>query len=191
MSAVYLLLGFPGTGKYTVGKALAAEIERRGDTVRLVDNHYVNNVVFGVIEKQSPLPQGVWDRIRDVRRAVVGALEEFGSPEWNVVFTNFITEAEIPDIDPEFFPRIKALGAQRPGGIRVVRLTCDLEENCRRIQRADRVERMKLTREQVLRELVAANTIYDPPDLPTITLDVTHAAPEETAKRILDDPSWS
>jgi hypothetical protein len=190
MSAVYLLLGFPGTGKYTVGKALTAEIERRGGTARLVDNHYVNNVVFGVIDKPSPLPQGVWDHIREVRRAVVGALHDYGDPAWSVVFTNFITEAEIPGIDPEFFPRIKALGDRRAGGVRVVRLSCETEELARRVVRDDRRQRMKLTNVDRLRALVAENTIHHPQDLPTITLDVTHTSPDETANRILD-AAWS
>jgi len=186
MSAVYLLLGFPGTGKYTVGKALAAELEQRGETVRLIDNHYVNNVIFGVIDQRGRLPEGVWELVRQVRNAVTSALLEFGAPERNIIFTNFITEAEVPDLPPEFLARLNALGEQRSSGVRVVRLTCELEELSRRVQLQDRAERMKLTNSDVLRKLVAENTIYDPPDRPTITLDVTDVSPAETAKRILD-----
>jgi hypothetical protein len=35
--AMYLLLGFPGAGKYTVAEALVAELESRGDTDDLDD----------------------------------------------------------------------------------------------------------------------------------------------------------
>ena len=41
--AIYQLLGYPGTGKYTVARALVDQLEAGGATVRLIDNHLVAN----------------------------------------------------------------------------------------------------------------------------------------------------
>ena len=55
-SDVFVLLGYPGTGKYTVAHALARELGRRGRRAQVVDNHFVNNPVFEVILADGVTP---------------------------------------------------------------------------------------------------------------------------------------
>ena len=60
---LFLLTGFPGTGKLTVARAMAAQLEDAGQTVRIVDNHWINNPIFGLVAQDgvTPLPEAVWD----------------------------------------------------------------------------------------------------------------------------------
>ena len=62
-----LLLGFAGTGKLTIAQVLAPIIG-----ARIVDNHWINNPIFGLVEtdRQTPLPASIWDQTQKVREAV-------------------------------------------------------------------------------------------------------------------------
>jgi predicted kinase len=52
------LVGFSGTGKLTVARELALPLE-----ARVVDNHWINNPIFGLIDNDrvTSFPTGVWD----------------------------------------------------------------------------------------------------------------------------------
>ena len=186
--AVHLLLGFPGTGKFTIAKALVEEIASRGGVARLVDSHYVNNPIFGVINQDgmTPLPNAVWPLIRDVRAAILTAIEEIAPPDWTFVFTNFVTAARMaPDIQ-EYFDRLDGIAKARGSRLRVTRLTCEAEENCRRVVGEDRVRRMKSTNADWIARLHREEALCDPPDFDSVTLDVTGITPEQAAREILD-----
>ena len=68
---IFHLIGTPGAGKYTIGKLLA---EAAG--ARLVDNHSIANVIFGMLDQDGvkPLPAGTWPLVMRVRRTVLDAL---------------------------------------------------------------------------------------------------------------------
>ncbi len=72
--AIVYLLGYPASGKYTIAKALAVTPGRRWV---VVDNHQINNVIFAVVEPDgvTPLPAAVWDRVEQVRDAVLTTIE--------------------------------------------------------------------------------------------------------------------
>jgi hypothetical protein len=60
--------------------------------VRVVDNHYINNPIFGLIgaDGVTPLPREVWHRVREVAGAVLKTVEEQTPREWHLVFTAYI-----------------------------------------------------------------------------------------------------
>ena len=66
-TVILYLIGFAGTGKLTI----ANEILERSPFL-LVDNHFINNVVFSLIDTdgKSPLPPRVWENTRKVRSIV-------------------------------------------------------------------------------------------------------------------------
>lgn len=187
---VHLLLGFPGTGKYTVAKELVAQLEERGHPTRLVDAHYVNNPIFGLVHQDgsTPLDPRVWERVREVRGAILQTIEELSPPDWSFVFTNFITTREVatPSV-AAYLTRLQGLARLGGQPLRTTRLTCDLEELSNRIARADRVDRMKMTDGSRAREWLETETIYDPGD--ALTLDITRLHPKQAALRILEHAS--
>lgn len=186
-SSVHLLLGFPGTGKFTVAKALVAELEQRGQVVKLVDSHYVNNPVFGLVDQDgtTSLPAGIWPIVERVRDALLDTIEELSPPDYSFVFTNFITEASMSGRVAEYVQRLERIAAARGGQLQVTRLTCDVGELCRRIVLPDRVERLKMTNPERVRQVAEAETIYDPPGRGSLTLDITQLSPAKAARRIL------
>ena len=91
-SNLFLLTGFPGSGKLTVAQALAQQIEAVGDTVRVVDNHWINNPIFGLVAQDgvTPLPREVWARVGEVAEAVIRTVEELTPSTWHVIFTAYL-----------------------------------------------------------------------------------------------------
>jgi Mrp family chromosome partitioning ATPase len=89
---LYLLAGLPGTGKYTIALALAALLSDQGQVVRVVDNHYLANPIFGLIDEDgvTPLPPDVRLRVRDVREAVTQTIEQISPRDWTVIFTHVL-----------------------------------------------------------------------------------------------------
>ena len=69
MDNIFLyLLGFAGTGKLTIARAFARSVG-----AKVVDNHWINNPIFGLIDPDgvSPLPDAVWSQTAKVREAVL------------------------------------------------------------------------------------------------------------------------
>ena len=83
-NTLIILIGFAGTGKYTIGRELC---ERTG--AKLIDNHLINNPIFKVVNADGviPLPAAVWGKVKEVRRIVYDAIREISPPELSFVFT--------------------------------------------------------------------------------------------------------
>ena len=89
---VYLLVGLAGVGKYTIALALERSLGARGDEVRLVDNHYTCNPIFGLIAQDgiTPLPPTVLDRVGEIRETVARTIEAVSPTDWSFIFTHVI-----------------------------------------------------------------------------------------------------
>jgi energy-coupling factor transporter ATP-binding protein EcfA2 len=177
-----LLAGLPGIGKRTIASALAGRLSSTGE-VRLVDNHYIANPVLGVVEQDglTPLPREVWERVADVRAAVLQAIERLAPAHWSFVFT-----ADLPD-DREslnLVERLDSLASARGTHLVIVRLVCDLDELRRRIVDPARKALMKSVSERDAIERHAQGLATLEPWSP-LTLDVTQLQPQEAAERIL------
>ncbi|MFI5282149.1 MAG: chloramphenicol phosphotransferase [Candidatus Dormibacterales bacterium] len=181
---LFLLIGFSGTGKLTVAKALLELMTRRGERVRLVDNHYVNNPIFGLLDVDGlrPLPAGTWDRVAEVREAIVRTIETLSPKQWSFIFTNDLID-EPPD--REWIARLAALAGDRGSVFIPVRLICDVEELCRRVVSPERKARLKGVSADDVRRRVKTEAVLDPGLPTTLTLDITAMPPEDAASRIL------
>lgn len=184
-SHVYLLLGYPGTGKYTVARALVDELASRGVAGKVVDNHHVNNAIFGVIQADgiTPLPFGVWDLVEQVRDAVLSAIEQFAPADCTYVFTNFVRAAQASEPKvAAYVDRLRRLALSRGAELRFVTLTCETEELLRRVVEPDRGARHKWVDSTGLRTLVSKDPLYAPAG--ALHLDVTDLKPAAAASVI-------
>ena len=183
-AALFLLIGFSGTGKLTVAKSLRDRLMERGHQVRLVDNHYINNPIFGLldVDGRHPVPVGAWDRVGEVRDAVVSTIETLSPTDWSFIFTNDLIE--LPE-ERAWVDRLAALAHSRDSLFLPVRLLCDVDELCRRVVSPERRVLLKWVSAEEVRHRAATEKVLDPRLPSTLTLDITSMTPDEAANRIL------
>lgn len=183
-SSLFLLTGFPGVGKLTVARAMADSLERDGETVRIAHNHWINNVIFGLIAQDgiTPLPSGAWDRVGEVWDAVIQTVEELTPHSWHVIFTAYLDGVT----DTGFVPRLEEVAERRGSRFIVTRLLCEPVENARRIVSSERRELMKSVDPEEPFRLATQGPPYDPGHASTVTLDITDMPSAESAAKILE-----
>ena len=179
--AVYQLLGFPGTGKYTVAKAIVEHLRRRGEPAALLDNHSFLSLVWQLVPEARRFDPTVMARVNELRRLLVETAAEVAGPEHSIVFTNFIPpQAPGSVIDPH---RNLALTLGRP--LVAVVLHCDPEEVLRRVPNPDRTARFKLDDADIARRMMGDGmSLPDWPEL--VELETTGLTAEEAAARIVE-----
>ncbi|CAM3543019.1 AAA family ATPase [Deinococcus frigens] len=177
MSHLFYLVGPPGSGKRTVGKALSALTG-----AALLDNHLTNDPVFlaAGVSSDGEVSAEVWELCFDVRGAVRAAMLH-APPTLAHILTNYLTAEECEWRNVE---RLRELAAKRGVPFVPVWLTCPLPELERRMLLPERAERLKLRDPLRLRELMAkAGNLPPPPD--ALVLDTSALTPELTARRIV------
>lgn len=176
---VYLVC-FAGTGKLTIARALVREVD-----AIIVDNHWINNPIFGLIDPdgKTPLPESVWTKVWRVHEAVMETIATLAKPGRNFVFTHDGVEGEPYDRDK--FVAIRSAAERRQARLILVRLLCEEGELVRRIQSPGRAAMFKSTDATHAMGRTKRDTVLDPRSPETLTLDVTHLSPEESAAAIM------
>jgi hypothetical protein len=185
--ALIHLIGYPGAGKFTIAKEIArlAGVESR-TTVKVVDNHHVNNTVFAVldVDGHKALPPRVWDFVREVRSGVLGAIEELGPSDWSYVFTNVLFAGN--PHDEAGLRSIADLAERRRSLFVPVRLHCAVDELARRIVAEDRRTRMKWMDAAGVRAQATTVPLLDvSAHVHALDLDVTDRSAAESAAAVL------
>jgi len=182
--AFVYLFGFAGSGKLTIAKAIA----ERWDCI-LVDNHSINNVIFGLIDIDSKgtreLSEQVWEAVIRVRHAALDSIRKLSRPGRNFLFTNELIEGV--ERHHVWFHEVAQVAADRGALFLPVRLLVDADELERRITSPEREEKLKLTNPEAARDRSENEDVLRPEGYDHLELDVTRLEPEESAKRILDD----
>lgn len=178
--AIVYLLGYPGVGKYTVGRELA----RRMGAI-LIDSQVVNHPILALLDwdGKSELPTGTFDRAEPIREAVFSALEDIAPQPMSYIFTNVL---ENKPEDVAIYERLKGIASRRSSVFVPVMLTCVADVQLRRVQSQERALRFKTADPDGVRHLMTTTTLYEPNDPELLTIDTTSLAPEQTASRILD-----
>jgi hypothetical protein len=178
--AVIYLIGFAGCGKLTIAPAIRA----KRDCI-LVDNHFVNNTIFALIDPdgKAPLPDAVWENVRRVRSVVLDTIRDMAKPGRTFVFTNELLEGE--ERDRQLFLEIADLAHHRGALFLPVRLTISPAELARRIVAPGRAERLKAIDPQAALTKAREREVLRPHGFSFLEIDVTTLTAEEVAESIL------
>jgi hypothetical protein len=178
--AFYQLLGFPGTGKYTVAKEIVAQLAARDEPAALLDNHATANLVWSLVPESRRFDDDVMARMHQLRLVLMDAVVELTSPEHSLVFTNFVPAGRPTNLLDGHRDVAARLG--RP--LVAVVLRCDEDEVLRRVPSPERAERYKLVEPRIARRIMDAGmTLPDWPEL--VHLDTTGLSAAETAARVI------
>ncbi|HYJ47796.1 MAG TPA: hypothetical protein VEV81_14360 [Pyrinomonadaceae bacterium] len=183
-NTIILLMGFAGTGKYTVGRILSSLTG-----AKLVDNHLINNPLFTVLDADgvTPLPAPVWDKVKQIRRIVYETIRELSPPNMSFIFTMELRESNTGDHFA--FVELKKLAEARGGLFVPFRLVCDVEELCRRVASPGRAEQLKETSPELARKKFAEDQVLLPRHRNLRTIDVTNRSPSGTVATIVKEVS--
>lgn len=174
-----LLLGFAGTGKLTIAQSLAPAIG-----AKIVDNHWINNPIFGVIDTDghTPLHSSIWDQIQKVREAVLDTIASLSRPNSSFIFTYVGLEGDL--YDRQSYDLMQGAAERRKALFVPVRLLCSEKELARRIVMPERKGRLKEIDSFVATERNRALRILDPRHANQMTLDVSELSAVEAAGAI-------
>lgn len=167
------LIGFAGSGKYTIAK----EIAKFG--YKVIDNQLINNPIFSLLDLDgiTPIPQKAWASIATIRTAVLGFVSQDNSS--NFVFTNELYDVEI---DYVIYNQVKDAAEKRRSLFIPIKLNVSIEERARRISNPERLARFKTTNlaeTHVKRECVNIDHSH------LLEIDVTDLSAEQAAREIL------
>ncbi len=168
------LIGFAGSGKYTIAK----EIAKFG--YKVIDNQLINNPIFSLLDLDgiTPISEKAWASIAIIRAAVLGFISSDTSS--NFVFTNVLYDDEI---NCALYNKVRQAAKKRNSLFIPVKLNVSFEERAKRITNPERLTRFKTTNLAVFhleRELIKIN------DSHLLEMDVTDLNAAEAAKEILN-----
>ncbi|HEY6427414.1 MAG TPA: AAA family ATPase [Acidimicrobiales bacterium] len=181
---ILVVLGYPGTGKFTVSKELVSRFADGGRPVRLVDNHATANVLFDLIAEadgQSVLPPKVLENVREMNLIVARTIEELSPPEWSFVFTHHLRNNERSH---SYLGRLQGIAKHRDSTFLPVVLTCEKDVLIKRVTESGRRDRNKLVDPSIAGDIIEGGMLV-PVD--SLTIDTTLRSPMETARIILDE----
>ena len=179
-TCIVLLLGYPGVGKRTVGSHLTGLL----DAV-LVDNQLINVPLLTLFkwDGKFPLPMEIWERVKPIRAAVLGTIEDLAPRTNSYVFTNVLKD-EGDGADE--YSTLRALAQRRESLFLSVVLDCDVEEQFRRIDAPDRIARLKGSDPEGYRQHRQQTVLFQPPTDEVIRLETTEITAEQNARKIYD-----
>jgi len=165
--------GWPGVGKYTVGKFLAEHLG-----ARFIPNHSLCAPANCVADFGTPV---FFELARKVRSLIFEQMVN-APPEEQFVLTSVLSEG---DDDTTRFELIRDVAEQRSQLLLAVTLVCDAEENLRRLDTPFRAARRSLTDGAILQTLFRDYRLLQPAHDLVLELDTTRAKPEENARAII------
>ncbi len=179
-NTIVYLIGYAGTGKYTIAKELAALTN-----AAFVDNHLINNPIFSVVgaDGNTPVSALVWAKIESIRRVVLDTIAEVAYPEASFLFTNVLYEGK--PMDRRWYEDVALLATQRQARFVPVILRCDSEELSRRVASPERAARFKERNADQARENMRTFQLLHIDHPNCLELDVTNLSPIQAAQAIL------
>lgn len=176
--------GYPGVGKFTVARALAALFRSHNLSARLVDNHLLIDPADAVLKRTE---SGYQTLRRTLRFALFETLAE-NKATHDIVY--IFTDSQSTDIVGASTCAEYIFAARNRGcDLISVVLSCDEATNVERLGAEDRLARgAKLVDASLLEKLRAKTRIYRFSDMAvaggTLEVDATRLSPEQAAMEI-------
>jgi hypothetical protein len=179
-TCVVFLLGYPGVGKRTVGAHLAELL----DGV-LVDNQLINLPLLTLFkwDGKFPIPMEIWERVVPIRNAVLGTIEDLAPKSNSYVFTNVLQDDE--DGASQYI-KLRSLAERRGSLFLSVMLSCDVDEQVRRIDTPDRIARLKGSDPEGYRRHRQNTRLFQPPSEEVMHVDTTDIDARQNAEKIYE-----
>jgi thymidylate kinase len=166
--------GWPGSGKLTIARCLAAHLG-----ARLLDNHTLLNPAEALFDRGDPLRGQLR---RAIREAVLDHAVQ-AAADARLIFTDALAD----DVeDAALFDDYRRLARRRSAALVSIVIDCEASENERRLTQSGRDENFKLTRKEALRDLRARYRLLRPPDVVRLDLDVTALSADQASRDICD-----
>lgn len=175
------LIGFAGVGKLTTARKLAGLLD-----ARVVDNHWINNPIFGLIDRDHGvrLPPSVWEQTRKVRHAVLETIATLSSPQANFILTNSLAEDDSED--RRIYEEVRTTAERRNALFVPVRLLCDEEQLMKRVVSPDRAAHMKRMNPVAATEELRTKTPLFTHHANELTLETSASTPDTSVRLIFD-----
>ena len=174
MNVILHINGWPGCGKLTIARLVAARLD-----ARLLDNHVLLNPAEALFGRDDPLHRSLRYKLREIVFTYAAQV----TPDVPIVFTDAL--ADDPG-DAVLFEDYRALARSRSARLVSAVFDCDPDENVRRLTQAGRAEQRKLTRPAVLRDLRDKYVLLRPDGVQRIELDVTRLSAEDAAAALVE-----
>ena len=174
------LLGFAGTGKLTIARAFSRSVG-----AKVVDNHWINNPIFGLIDADGVSPCRMRSGARPPRSARPCSKR---SRCWQSLARTSYSRTMASKESATTRTCCEASNQQRHAAaprLIPVRLVCNEDELVRRIQSADRAPMLKCTDPADAIHKSRHHAVLDPRLPGTLTLDVTSLTPEQSVEAII------
>ncbi|HLI88105.1 MAG TPA: hypothetical protein VKV37_05405 [Ktedonobacteraceae bacterium] len=179
-NTIAYLIGYTGTGKYTIAREIAALTG-----AVMVDNQLINSPVFGVMaaDGKTLLPASVWPKIEAIRRIVLDTIAELAPPQASYIFTNELYEGKA--MDRRWYEDVATLATKRQATFVPVILRCEPEELFRRVTSPERAVRLKVRDAEWVREKLRSYQLLRVEHSNRLELDITHLSPLQAARAIV------
>jgi len=179
-NTIIYILGHSGAGKYTIGTEIA-----KLKNFKLIDNHYINNVIFQLIETdgKSKLPEKVWEYTRSVRKAVFGTIKELSSIEANFIFTNALMKEQ--EISEQIYQDILEIVNYRKAKFFPIILDISKNELMNRISTQERRNRYKDISKENAKNAFECFNVFEPTYSTKFHINVENKTAKEAALEII------
>lgn len=172
------LIGFPGTGKYTIAKELC----RQDESLVLIDNHAINNVLFSTMDLSKRLPVEIFGYINEIYDVLFKTMSTISRKDKSFIFTNTLTNED--DFDRIFLNKIIEMSERRNSVYIPIRLVCGRKELHRRLVTPERKKKMKLTDTVMLDSFISGKNVILTKHENEFTLDVGSLSVKTSVSKI-------
>jgi hypothetical protein len=179
-NTIFYLIGYAGTGKYSIAKEIAALTG-----AAIADNQLINNPVFSVLgaDGKTLLPAAIWPKIEGIRHIVLDTIAELAQPEASFIFTNELYDGKT--MDRRWYEDVAALAEKRQAMLVPVILRCEPEEIYRRVTSPERAARFKEISADSARKKIRTYQLLHVDHPNCLELDVTNLSSIQAARAIL------